>query len=210
MIPDSRASRRGYLRAKDLLDKFFAFWLLLFLLPALLLLSLAILAVDGRPVFFMQQRTGAGGQSFRLVKFRTMSNPTGADRDDDIQKVTSLGATLRKLSVDELPNLFNILSGRMSFVGPRPLLPEYLPLYSTMHARRSEVKPGITGLAQVSGRNLLSWKERLDLDVLYVDNVSLRVDLSILLRTIPVVLSLKGVNQSDGAPMPNLESDYLP
>lgn len=210
MIPDSRASRQGYLRVKDLLDKFFAFWLLLFLGPALLLLSLAVLAVDGRPVFFMQQRTGAEGQSFRLVKFRTMSNPTGADRDDDVQKVTRLGATLRKLSVDELPNLFNILSGRMSFVGPRPLLPEYLPLYSTMHARRSEVKPGVTGLAQVSGRNLLSWKERLDLDVLYVDNVSLRVDLSILLRTIPVVLSLKGVNQSDGAPMPNLESDYLP
>jgi lipopolysaccharide/colanic/teichoic acid biosynthesis glycosyltransferase len=153
--------------------------------PLLALIGLSIWACMGRPVFFRQRRPGYRGRIFTVVKFRTMIN--AYDRDgrplSDRTRITWLGRLLRRTSLDELPQLLNVLSGEMSLVGPRPLLPEYLNRYTPQQARRHEVQPGITGLAQIRGRNALGWGERLSLDVWYVDHQSLRLDLQILLHT---------------------------
>src|SRR5690625_251808 len=157
----------------------------------------------GKPVIFKQKRPGLYGRPFYIYKFRTMTNEV--DQDGDLlpnhQRITKLGNILRKLSLDELPQLFNVLKGDLSLVGPRPLLMEYLPLYNKEQARRHEVKPGITGWAQVNGRNAITWEERFKLDVWYVDNQTIKLDIKILFMTILKVLKSEGVNQSASVTM---------
>ena len=164
--------------------------------PLLLLVAVAVRVTCGAPVLFRQRRPGLGGRPFELLKFRTMTDArdaTGAPLPD-AARLTATGRFLRRTSLDELPELLNILRGEMSFVGPRPLLVQYLPLYTPEQRRRHDVRPGLTGLAQVSGRNAISWEERFALDVEYVDRLSLALDLRILARTVGRVLSADGVS----------------
>ena len=157
----------------------------------------------GSPVFFRQTRPGLHGKPFYLIKFRTMTDARGSDGHllPDAKRLTSFGRFLRASSLDELPELWNVLKGDMSLVGPRPLLMEYLPLYSPEQARRHDVRPGITGWAQVNGRNALSWEEKFALDVWYVDNCSLWLDLKILLLTLDCVLRRDGISAEGEATM---------
>lgn len=181
---------------KRLIDVLIAFSGLLFLAPLMVVLAALIRLQMGSPVIFRQTRPGLGGRPFRMLKFRTMRDvfdTQGHSLPDD-QRITRLGSFLRSTSLDELPELWNVLKGDMSLVGPRPLLTEYLPLYSAEQARRHEVRPGITGWAQVNGRNALSWDERFRLDVWYVDNCSLWLDIRILLMTIRKVLAREGIS----------------
>ena len=176
------------LQIKHAADVAVATVLLLALSPLMCTIAVALLLTSGRPVLFRQRRPGLNGEPFTLRKFRTMRPPkAGQDpfTTDDV-RVTRLGEVLRRTSLDELPELLQVLTGKMSLVGPRPLVMEYLPRYSARHARRHEVKPGITGLAQVSGRRSLTFGQRLDLDVEYVETWSLRLDVQILLRTLSV------------------------
>lgn len=165
------------------------------LAPLFLVLAAAIRVGLGAPVLFRQERPGLGGRTFMLYKFRTMRESVDEEGGPlpDEDRLTRLGRLLRSSSLDELPELWNVLKGDMSLVGPRPLLPEYLPLYDEEQARRHEVRPGITGLAQVSGRNRLDWEERLAIDVWYVDNRSLRLDLWILVSTPWTVVRGEGI-----------------
>jgi lipopolysaccharide/colanic/teichoic acid biosynthesis glycosyltransferase len=156
-------------------------------------IAIAVAHDLGRPVLFRQERPGRRGQPFTLVKFRTMREPVpGAT--DDAARLTRLGRTLRATSLDELPTLWNVLRGDMSLVGPRPLLMEYLDRYTPEQARRHEVRPGVTGLAQVNGRNALDWADRFQLDVWYVDHRSLALDLQILTGTVATVLARRGIS----------------
>ena len=172
--------------------------------PVLALIGVAVLIDVGRPILFVQKRPGLHGVPFDLRKFRTMSNERDLDGRllPDEKRLTRLGAFLRRWSLDEPPELWNVLVGEMSIVGPRPLLMEYLPLYSERQAKRHLMKPGITGLAQVSGRNDLSWEERFELDVYYVVHWSLALDFTILLKTVSQVLSGRGVSAQGHATMP--------
>jgi sugar transferase EpsL len=177
----------------------------LVLLSAPLLLVAAVLRVTiGSPVFFVQSRPGLRGRPFRLVKFRTMRDGHDASgrRLPDAERLTRLGRFLRAASLDELPELWNVLKGDMSLVGPRPLLMEYLGRYTPEQARRHEVRPGITGWAQVNGRNAISWEEKFALDVWYVDHWDLALDARILARTLWLVLRREGVSQAGHATMP--------
>jgi sugar transferase EpsL len=171
------------------------------LLPVVLVIALAVRFFLGPPVLFRQQRPGLAGRPFTLLKFRTMRHSVGPDGAPlpDADRLTRLGTFLRSTSLDELPELWNVLRGEMSLVGPRPLLMEYLDLYTPEQARRHDVRPGITGWAQVNGRNTRSWNERLAMDVWYVDNRSLGLDLRILLRTVGKVLTREGVRQDGHA-----------
>jgi sugar transferase EpsL len=187
-----------YPRIKSIADKLVALIILVLLGPLFCLVALLVFWQLGSPIFFRQLRPGFHSKPFLLFKFRTMTNnrqPDGSLLDDN-QRLTFFGSFLRSTSIDELPELLNILRGEMSFVGPRPLLMEYIPLYSTDQARRHDVQPGLTGLAQVSGRNKLSWEEKFLLDVWYVDNQCLTLDLQILIRTIWKVLLCEGVTPS--------------
>lgn len=177
-------------------------------LPVLIIVSLAVLVVLGRPVFFLQVRPGLHGKPFRLIKFRTMTLTNGDENALDGDRLGLFGRVLRKTSLDEIPSLWNVVMGDMSFVGPRPLLFEYLPLYSEHHARRHDVKPGLTGLAQVQGRNRLDWLDKLNLDVEYVETQSMRLDLSILIRTVFSVLAGTGVTSHNGNTMSRLTAGY--
>jgi lipopolysaccharide/colanic/teichoic acid biosynthesis glycosyltransferase len=169
---------------------------LVLLSPLLLASALAIRLTMGAPVLFRQKRPGLLGRPFTLVKFRSMRNASGSgEATDDAQRLTRLGSLLRRTSLDELPELWNVFVGDMSLVGPRPLLMEYLPLYTPQQARRHEVRPGLTGWAQINGRNATSWEQRLALDTWYVDNQSFALDLKILAMTIPKVLRADGVRQ---------------
>lgn len=197
-----------YTHIKRGLDFGFAMLLLFLLSPLLIIVAILLFSVQGRPVFFRQVRPGLHGEPFVLLKFRTMSEPCSLADPDESARVTKLGAFLRRTSIDEIPSLWNVVRGDLSFVGPRPLLMEYLELFSQRHSRRHTVRPGLTGLAQVEGRNLVSWKDRLDLDVVYVQQESLRLDVMILLRTITLVLSSRGVNQADGSTMARLAKGY--
>jgi lipopolysaccharide/colanic/teichoic acid biosynthesis glycosyltransferase len=172
--------------------------------PVVAVVAVLVAASTGRPILFAQTRPGKGGRVFTLYKFRTMSGATGAAGEllTDAERLTAVGRLLRRYSLDELPQLWNVLRGDMSFVGPRPLLVEYLPLYSVEQTRRHEVRPGITGWAQVSGRNAQSWDERLRLDVWYVDHRSFWLDLRILCLTALRVLCSDGVNRPGHATMP--------
>ena len=188
---------------KRLLDLVFSLILLLLLSPVMLGVSACILIVMGRPVFFRQERPGRDGKLFAMLKFRTMSDRRDSSGDllPDAERLGRLGRFLRSSSLDELPELINVIRGDMSLVGPRPLLTEYLPLYDQKQARRHEIRPGITGWAQVKGRNALGWQEKFELDVWYVDHQSMLLDLRILLMTIGQVLKTSDVNQEGHATM---------
>ena len=174
------------------------------LAPVVAVVAALVAASNGRPILFAQTRPGKGGRGFTLYKFRTMSGATDTTGKSltDAERLTAVGRLLRRYSLDELPQLWNVLRGDMSFVGPRPLLVEYLPLYSAEQARRHEVRPGITGWAQVNGRNAQSWEERLRLDVWYVDHRSFWLDLRILCLTALRVLCSDGVNRPGHVTMP--------
>jgi len=185
---------------------------------ALVLLGLPMLLLAwqvrrrlGSPVFFWQTRPGRHGRPFRMIKFRTMTDARGRDGHllPDVDRLTSFGSFLRASSLDELPELWNVLKGDMSLVGPRPLLIEYLPLYSRAQARRHEVRPGITGWAQVNGRNALSWDRKLELDVWYVDNRSTWLDFRILWRTLCKVLARDGISATGEATMPRFTGPQM-
>ena len=181
--------------------------LLLSLSPLLLVTALLVRLKLGRPVLFRQERPGLNARPFHLLKFRTMLDVRADNPLSDAERLTPFGAWLRSTSLDELPELWNILRGEMSFVGPRPLLMQYLPLYSAMQARRHLVRPGLTGLAQVNGRNTVSWPERLALDVVYVETASFPVDLAILMKTASVVIRRSGVNEDGQATMSPFKGD---
>jgi lipopolysaccharide/colanic/teichoic acid biosynthesis glycosyltransferase len=181
-----------------------ALLLLIVLLPVLLIIAVMVRLQLGAPIVFRQCRPGLHAKTFELIKFRTM-----VDRYDisgqplpDAERLTAFGSLLRTSSLDELPELWNVLKGDMSLVGPRPLLPDYLPLYSAEQARRHQVRPGITGWAQVNGRNSLSWPKRFELDVWYVDNRSFALDLRILFMTLKQLGQSEGINARGHATMP--------
>ena len=176
---------------------------LLVLSPVFLIVSSLVMADLGRPVLFAQQRPGKDGKLFRMYKFRTMRDMVAPDgrQLSDSERLTKLGRFLRSTSLDELPELINVLLGQMSLVGPRPLLPQYLGLYTPEQARRHEAKPGITGWAQVNGRNALTWEEKFRLDVWYVDNWSLWLDLRILMMTVVKVVKRDGISSKEHATM---------
>jgi len=192
------------LLAKRCLDRSAAALGLLLAAPLLLGTALAVRVGLGSPVFFRQERPGLGGRPFRVVKLRTMRQALGPDGKllPDAQRLSRLGRFLRSTSLDELPQLWNVLRGDLSLVGPRPLLMQYLPRYSPEQARRHEVLPGITGWAQVNGRNAISWEEKFALDVWYVDHWSLGLDAKILLLTAWRVLRRDGVSRQGHATMP--------
>lgn len=183
---------------KPFFDRIVALFLFIILLPVIGIISLILLFSFKKNILFIQERSGKNGLSFNLIKFRTMHNlyDNRGLLLPDMERITPVGSFLRKTSLDELPQLINIVRGEMSFVGPRPLLPEYLPLYNEEQRRRMEVMPGITGWAQVNGRNALSWHERFKLDVWYVDHQSFWIDLKILFLTLVKVLKAEGINNS--------------
>jgi len=188
---------------KSLFDFLAAFMGLLVLSPIFILTTIALaIANDGKP-FFFQKRPGRKSRVFSIIKFKTMNDGTDAFGSllPDSQRLTRVGAIVRKTSLDEIPQLLNVLKGDMSLVGPRPLLTQYLPLYNDVQKRRHEVKPGITGWAQVNGRNAISWEEKFKLDVWYVDNQSFWLDLKIIWLTIRKVLVREGINQDGQATM---------
>lgn len=171
--------------------------------PLTLSAALAIATTMGRPILFRQQRPGLGGQAFEILKFRTMRPPTAQEEMllSDANRITKLGAFLRSTSIDELPTLLNVLKGDMSLIGPRPLLMCYLNRYTPRQARRHAVKPGITGWAQINGRNTISWEQKFDLDLWYIDHASMRLDLVILLKTIKKVITRDGISAQGQATM---------
>lgn len=177
---------------------------LILLAPLLVAVAVAVAIGLGRPILFRQVRPGLGGRPFTLLKFRTMRDAVGPDRSSlpDSARLTPLGIFLRTWSLDELPELWNVIRGDMSLVGPRPLLTEYLPLYTPDQARRHDVRPGITGWAQVNGRNALSWDEKFALDLWYIDHRSFLLDLKILALTLRNVLARHGINAENNATMP--------
>jgi lipopolysaccharide/colanic/teichoic acid biosynthesis glycosyltransferase len=176
---------------------------LLALAPLLAVVAIAVAMALGRPVLFRQNRAGLNGKPFQVLKFRTMREPDpGRGVVSDADRLTPFGRFLRSTSLDELPSLWNVLRGDMSIVGPRPLPVTYLPRYSRLQARRHEVRPGITGLAQVRGRNTLSWEEKFAFDVAYVNATSLRLDLRIIAATVGVVLRRDGISAAGEATAP--------
>ena len=193
--------------------RIFDLTLILLFLPLLILLALCVLIFVriklGKPVLFKQVRPGLNGQPFQMLKFRSMLNQKDSDKFQlsDEQRLTRAGLILRSTSLDELPGLFNVLKGDMSLVGPRPLLLEYLPLYSVEQARRHEVRPGITGWAQVNGRNAISWKEKFKLDIWYVDNQSIWLDIKILLLTAKKVVIREGISSKGESTMPSFKGN---
>ena len=183
---------------KRIIDLIIALLLLALLSPVILLIMILLPVATGGSPFFFQARPGKNGKLFRLVKFKSMNEKKDASGNllPDAERFTVMGLFLRKTSLDELPQLLNVVKGDMSLVGPRPLLVEYLPLYSNFQARRHEVLPGITGWAQVNGRNAIGWKEKFEYDVWYIDHISFALDLKILLRTVKKVFRKEGVNSA--------------
>lgn len=192
--PITVRERRPYDTVKRTFDVFVSVFGLIMTAPVQAGVAVAVLVVHGRPVLFRQPRPGRGGQVFEILKFRTMLHPDD-DHVTDGQRLTRLGRFLRASSLDELPSLWNVVRGEMSLVGPRPLRVEYLDRYTSEQARRHEALPGITGLAQVRGRNDLDWDNKFQLDVEYVDSRCLRLDLIILLQTAQTVLGRQGINK---------------
>ena len=188
---------------KRLFDLILSFIGLLFLLPAMVLFALLVRLKIGSPIFFKQARPGLNGEIFNMYKLRTMTDESDQNRVllSDKDRLTKFGEFLRSTSLDELPGLWNVLKGDMSLVGPRPLLIEYLPLYSEKQSRRHEVKPGITGWAQVNGRNAISWDEKFDLDIWYVDNQSIWLDIKVLWMTAKKVIMRDGISQNNHVTM---------
>lgn len=183
---------------KRSIDIFFSFFLLIFLSPILILVAVFLaIHVGGNP-FFFQKRPGKNGRLFKLVKFKTMIDafdPNGIPLSDE-ERLKWFGKIIRKSSLDEMPQMWNILKGDMSLIGPRPLLEEYLPLYDSNQAKRHLVRPGISGLAQVSGRNSLSWEKKFEFDIFYVNNLSFKLDLKIFIKTIFKIFKTEGISQN--------------
>ena len=196
-------------KTKKIFDLLLIFLSLPLTLPIYLLTVLLVLTQLNFPILFRQPRTGLNGKIFNIYKFRTMTDD--CDKDGillpDALRLNKFGKFLRSTSLDELPSLWNVLKSDMSLVGPRPLLLEYLPLYSTQQARRHEVKPGITGWAQVNGRNAITWGEKFDLDVWYVDNQSIWLDIKILWLTVKKVIMRDGINQVGQSTMENFKGN---
>ena len=188
---------------KPILDFILAFLLIIVFLPIILIVALLIKLKLGSPILFTQERPGLNGKIFRIYKFRTMSDERDSKGDllSDELRLKGFGKLIRKSSLDELPQLFNVLKGEMSFVGPRPLLVEYLKLYNQEQAKRHNVKPGITGWAQVNGRNAISWEEKFKLDVYYVEHISFMLDCKILYMTFFKVLKRKDINSNTNITM---------
>ena len=187
-----------------MIDFITAFCVLAIIWPILLVIALWLhFANKGAGAFFTQERPGKGGKIFRVIKFKTMTDERDAEGKllPDEQRLTKVGRFVRSTSMDELPQLLNVLKGDMALIGPRPLLPQYLPLYSKEQARRHEVRPGITGWAQCHGRNAISWTKKFELDVWYVDHCSFRVDLEIIFLTIKKVLVREGISSETSATM---------
>lgn len=188
---------------KRLLDITISLIALIFLLPLMLLIYLLVIINLGSPAFFLQERVGKDNKIFKMIKFRTMKNSTDKNGNllSDNERVTKFGSFLRSFSLDELPELINILKGDMSLVGPRALLVQYLGLYNDEQIRRHEVLPGLTGWAQINGRNSITWSEKFKLDVWYVDNWSLWLDIKIFFLTFWKVVKREGINQSESVTM---------
>ena len=188
---------------KRLLDITISLIVLIFLLPLMSLIYLSVIINLGSPAFFLQERVGKDNKIFKIIKFRTMKNSTDKNGNllSDNERVTKFGSFLRSFSLDELPELINILKGDMSLVGPRALLVQYLGLYNDEQIRRHEVLPGLTGWAQINGRNSITWSEKFKLDVWYVDNWSLWLDIKIFFLTFWKVLKREGINQSESVTM---------
>ena len=210
--PRSARQRGWRLAIKIILDRTAAAIGILLTLPLQLALALLVLVSTGWPVFFLQRRPGQGGRPIRVLKFRTMTESRGPDGQllSDHHRITAVGRCLRAASLDEIPQLWNVLLGDLSLVGPRPLLFQYLDRYSPEQARRHEVLPGITGWSQVNGRNALTWDEKLALDVWYVDNWSLGLDVRILWLTVARVLEGRGVSQEGHVTMPEFMGPQPP
>ena len=190
--------------SKRIFDIIFSSIVLIVLSPLMLVIGLLVLCVQGWPIFFKQERPGLGGKLFKLVKFRTMRNETDRKGNllPDEQRITGLGQFLRRTSLDELPEFLNVIKGDMSVVGPRPLLVQYLARYTPEQARRQHVLPGVTGWAQINGRNALTWEDKFKLDVWYVDNWSFWLDVRIISITIWKALKREGISQPGHATMP--------
>ncbi|MBE4590557.1 sugar transferase [Vibrio navarrensis] len=182
-----------------------------FFLPIIIIVAILVRVKLGSPILFHQERPGLHGKVFKMYKFRTMTDAKDLHGHllPNEQRMTKFGNALRATSLDELPGLFNVIKGDMSLVGPRPLLVEYLPLYTEEQARRHEVRPGITGWAQVNGRNAISWEDKFKFDVWYVDNQSLWLDIKILFLTIKKVIVKDGINNSDNVTMPRFKGSSL-
>ena len=194
---------------KHLIDFLVAFFALFLLSPLLLAVAICLFIANRGNPFFLQPRPGKDERLFQIIKFKTMNDRRDAQGMllPDRERITWIGGIIRRLSIDELPQLLNILRGEMSFVGPRPLLPKYIPLYTPVQRRRHLVKPGITGLAQVNGRNSISWTEKFRYDVQYVDQLSPALDFRIFCLTVVKVLRKEGVNQSLSRPMQPFNGD---
>ena len=189
---------------KRLIDFIIVFCVLLAIWPILLIITVWLhFANKGAGAFFLQERPGKGGKIFRVIKFKTMTDERDAEGKllPDEERLTKVGRFVRSTSIDELPQLFNVLKGDMALIGPRPLLPQYLPLYNKVQARRHEVRPGITGWAQCHGRNAISWTKKFELDVWYVDHCSFLLDLKIIFLTMKKVLAREGISSETSATM---------
>jgi undecaprenyl phosphate N,N'-diacetylbacillosamine 1-phosphate transferase len=188
---------------KPVLDKIFALIILVMASPILLVAIILLAVVNGGKVWFIQPRPGHKEKIFKVIKFKTMTDEKDESGNllPDSKRLTRIGKWIRQSSIDELPQLINVVKGDMSFIGPRPLLVEYLPLYSDQQRKRHWVKPGITGWAQVNGRNTISWQDKFDYDVFYVDNISLRLDVKILLLTVIKVFKSEGITSKTSATM---------
>ena len=188
---------------KRILDFVLSIIIMLVCLPVMLIVGLIIFLTEGKPIFFFHERPGKDGQPFKLIKFRSMRNARDAEGNllPDGERITNFGNFIRKTSIDELPEFINVLRGEMSLVGPRPLLMQYVDRYSQQQFRRHEVLPGITGWAQVNGRNAISWNEKFMLDIWYIDHWSVWLDIKILLLTVWKVISGEGISQAGRATM---------
>ena len=186
---------------KPIIDFFIAFMALLILSPLIVLVAILLTLATHENPFFLQKRPGKYGRIFKIVKFKTMTNQRdqGGNLLPDAERLTTIGKIIRKSSIDEVPQLWNVLVGDMSLIGPRPLLPQYLSIYNEHQQKRHLVKPGITGWAQVNGRNAISWSQKFDYDVWYVENVSALLDAKIILRTVRKVLISEGINSENMA-----------
>lgn len=194
---------------KRFLDIVLSLFAIIILSPVYLIISIFVLIFMGWPIFFKQPRPGKNEKIFNMYKFRTMTNKKDKDGNllPDEQRLNGFGKFLRATSLDELPELFNILTGKMSIIGPRPLLVKYLPYYTKEEHHRHDVRPGLTGWAQANGRNLVNWDERFKYDLEYVNNVSFKMDLKVLLKTIKIVLKSEGISQEGQATMTFLDDE---
>lgn len=191
---------------KRILDKILSLLAIIILSPLLIIISILVLIFMGRPILFKQARPGYKNEIFNMIKFRTMTNKKDKNGNllPDEQRLPKFGKFLRSTSLDELPELFNILFGKMSFIGPRPLLVKYLPYYTEEEHHRHDVRPGLTGWAQVNGRNNLNWDDRFKLDVEYVNNLTFMMDVKVIMKTINIVFKREGINQEGQATMQSL------